>query len=368
MPNIALLHYWLTNRRGGENVLAEICRLFPDADLFTHAWNPEQITEPFNQHQIHESFIASLPGARRGCQKYLPLMPTALRRLDLSSYDLLISSESGPVKGVRKRPDAIHICYCHTPMRYLWDMYQEYYDHAGIGGKIGMRLFRNYLRRYDLASADGVDYFIANSRFIAERISRIYHRESTVIYPPVDTAYFRPDGKTQKQDYYLFVGQLNEYKRPDLAVEACLRLNRKLILVGDGECRSILEKRCGENPNIIFAGRSSREALRHYYAEARALLFPGIEDFGIVPLEAQAAGTPVIAFGAGGALETVLDQKTGLFFSAANSASLCEAMEQFEAMHWNPDAAIRHAESFNPQRFRDQISAFVTLHVPHCLV
>ena len=359
MPNIALLHYWLTNMRGGENVLAEFCRLYPQADIFTHAWNPAAVKEPFNTHRITETFIASLPGARSGCQKYLPLMPAALRRLDLSQYDLLISSESGPVKGVTKRRGAVHICYCHTPMRYLWDMYREYYANAGLGGKIGMRLFRDSLRRYDLKSAEGVDHFIANSRFVAERIKRIYNRESTVIYPPVETAFFRSGRTSDRKDYYLYVGQLIPYKRPDLALEASLRLGRKLVLVGDGECRAALEKRCAGNPDIVFAGRATGETLRRYYAEARALIFPGVEDFGIVPLEAQAAGTPVIALGRGGALETVRDGETGLFFSQPEVDSLCEAVRYFEEKEWDPELISQHSEKFNPQRFRDEFSAFV---------
>lgn len=360
MSEIALLHYWLTNMRGGENVLAEFCRLYPDADIFTHAWNPQTVKEPFCKHRIHESFISRLPGARSGCQKYLPLMPTALRQLDLSEYDVLISSESGPAKGVRKAPGALHICYCHTPMRYLWDMYQEYYDNAGIAGKLGMRLFRDYLRRYDLASAEGVDHFVANSRFVAERIQRIYHRDSTVIYPPVDTAFFREAETGDKQDYYLYVGQLIDYKRPDLAVESCLKLKRKLVIVGDGNCRAKLEKRCAGNSDIVFAGRCSGDLLRQYYAGARALLFPGVEDFGIVPLEAQATGTPVIALGRGGALETVRDRETGLFFDTPDAEALCEAIERFEASTWNARRCAEHAEKFNPQRFRDEFSAFVT--------
>ncbi len=222
----ALLHYWLVNRRGGENVLAEFCRLWPEADIFTHAWNPEAIGEPFSSHRIVESFIGRLPGARRNCQKYLPLMPAAIRRLDLSGYKLIVSSESGPIKGVRKPKEALHVCYCHTPMRYLWDMYEDYYRTTGPAGKAAMRIFRDYLRRYDLASAGSVDAFIANSGFVADRIRRIYGRESTVIYPPVESGFFREAAGSPKEDYYLFVGQLIAYKRPDLAIAACRKLGR----------------------------------------------------------------------------------------------------------------------------------------------
>ncbi len=354
----ALLHYWLINMRGGENVLEEFCRLFPDADLYTHACDPNRISRDLAARRIHETFIGKLPGARRSCQKYLPLMPMALKRLDLAEYDLLISSESGPVKGVRKGPDALHICYCHTPMRYLWDMYDDYYRWAGPAGKLGMRLFRNYLRRCDLESAESVDHFIANSRFVAERIKRIYGRESEVIHPPVDTAYFSGLSR-EPEDYYLFVGQLNEYKRPDLALGACMQLGRRLVIVGDGPMRQKLEKSAAASPFIRFTGQCSREELRQLYAGARALLFPGTEDFGIVPLEAQAAGAPVIALGAGGALETILPDQTGLFFDMPSTASLLGALEEFESRSWDPVHCRKQAETFTQARFRREFSAFL---------
>ena len=226
MEKVALLHYWLTNMRGGENVLAEFCRLFPEADIFTHAWNPEKVREPFASHRITETFIGRLPLARRKCQMYLPLMPSALARLDLSGYDLILSSESGPVKGIRKPAGARHVCYCHTPMRYIWDMYDDYYRAAGVGGRIAMRLFRDFMRRYDLRSAESVDMFLANSRFVAERIKRIYGRDSTVVYPPVDADCFVRQGEDERKGYYLFTGQLISYKRPELALRACLRMGR----------------------------------------------------------------------------------------------------------------------------------------------
>ena len=358
MSKVALLHYWLTNMRGGENVLAEFCALYPRADIYTHAWNPAVAAMPFGGHRVVESFIGRLPGARRGCQKYLPLMPMALRRWDLHDYDLILSSESGPVKGVEKAPGAVHVCYCHTPMRYLWDMYADYYARAGWGGKLGMKLFTKYLRRYDLASADKVDYFIANSRFVADRIWRLYGRESAVIHPPVDTEAFSP-AAAPKGDYYLFVGQLTGYKRPDLAVAACLRLNRKLVLVGDGEAAGELKRMAAGNKNIVFEGRADRWRLRSLYAGARALLFPGVEDFGIVPLEAQASGTPVVAFEAGGALETVKSEETGVFFSKPTADSLAAALELCEGTSWKTETLVMQAARFGRERFRREIAAFI---------
>jgi glycosyltransferase involved in cell wall biosynthesis len=356
---VALLHYWLTNMRGGENVLTEFCRMFPSADIFTHAYNPAVIDNVITSHQVHTSFIGKLPRAKVDCQKYLPLMPAATRKLDIDAYDLIISSESGPIKGIRKPQNATHVCYCHTPMRYLWDMYDDYYHNTNLAGKIAMRLFTPYLRSYDLKSADSVDHFIANSHFVAERIKRIYGRDASVIHPPVNTEFFS-QGQYVKRDYYLFVGQLIPYKRPDLAIAACQKLNRPLVIVGDGPLRKKLQKQACGAANITFVDRRDHENLRKLYAEAKALLFPGVEDFGIVPLEAQAAGTPVIALGKGGALETIVSGKTGLFFKEATEEALSNAIEEFEALRFEPDDLKQHAAKFNPTRFRNEISSFLT--------
>ena len=356
----ALLHYWLTNRRGGENVFREIANLFPAADIYTHAYNPAVMCDWFEGHPIHETFIGRmLPFARTKCQIYLPLMFRAARQIDLSDYDLIISSESGPIKGINKPAHARHICYCHTPMRYLWDMYEEYYRTAGIGGKIAMKMFRHSLRRADLKSADSVDTFVANSKFVARRIRRIYKRESQVIYPMVNYKFFSSGEKVEKKDYYLLAGQLVSYKRPDIAIGACLRLGRKLVIVGSGPRVDELKRKVGSNDHIQFVGRVSDEELRRRYAEARALLFPGVEDFGIVPLEAMSAGTPVLALGVGGALETVVDGQTGLFFTAQTAGSLCSCIEEFESRTWNPTACQMRAAKFGPEHFRQAFRALV---------
>ena len=353
---VALLHYWLINLRGGEKVLAELASLYPEADIFTHACDPSKIAAAFEGHRIHETFIGKLPLAKKHCQKYLPLMPLALKQLTLEGYDLIISSESGPVKGIRKPAGARHVCYCHTPMRYLWDMYDDYYKQAGVMGRAAMALFKNYLRSYDLKSADSVDDFIANSNFVRERIRRIYNRDASVIHPPVDTSFFRA-GQYEKKDYYVFVGQLIPYKHPELAVHACRKLGRKLVVVGDGSMKEELQRIAG--PGIIFTGRLSGEKMRRCYAEARALLFPGVEDFGIVPVEAQAAGTPVIALGRGGALETVVPGRTGLFFPECSVDSLAEAILEFEAASWESGACREQAEHFSTEIFRSRIQNFM---------
>ena len=349
----ALLHYWLTTLRGGEHVLAEFCRMFPEADIYTHAWDPTRVGEPFSRHRITETFISGLPGARRNCQKYLPLMPAALRKLDLSGYDLIVSSESGPVKGIRKPAGAFHICYCHTPMRYLWDMYQDYYAAASLPARLAMRLFSGPLRKYDLRSAETVDSFIANSRFVADRIKRIYDRDSKVVYPPVDTEFFGGGEPATKGGYYLFVGELIAYKRPDLVLEFARRSGRAVVIAGDGPRAG--ELRHAAPGNVTFAGRPTRDELRQLYAGAQALIFPGVEDFGIVPVEAQAAGTPVIAFGGGGALETVLDGRTGVFFDRQEPEALCQAVERFEALSFDAAAIRAHAEEFSAAKFRSAI-------------
>lgn len=355
----ALLHYWLTNRRGGENVFRKICGMFPQGDIFTHAYNAQVMDGWFGGRHVTESFIGRLPFARTKCQAYLPLMPLASRSLKLDGYDLIISSESGPIKGVRKPRGARHICYCHTPMRYLWDLYEDYYRMAGVAGKIAMRIFRDYLRREDLKSADSVDVFVANSHFVAERIQRIYGRSAEVVYPMVDFDFFSHSISDARGDGYLLAGQLVSYKRPDIALLACLKMNRKLKIVGSGEQIEHLRALAKGSPNIEFLGRVSNEDLRRAYTEARALLFPGVEDLGIVPLEAQAAGTPVIAYGVGGARETVVAGETGLFFRQQSVDSLCEAMEEFEAKRWKAEDCRENAARFSPAVFHRAFRAVI---------
>jgi glycosyltransferase involved in cell wall biosynthesis len=362
----ALLHYWLTNMRGGEKVLAALGEMLPDADIFTHAYIPEKVPE-FSRFNVSESFIARLPLGRKHPQAYLPFMPVATRSLKLDGYGLIVSSESGPIKGIRKPKGVRHVCYCHTPMRYLWDMHDEYYRSAGFGGKLAMKLFTGYLRKEDLKSAEAVDDFVANSAFVAERIRRIYGRESTVVHPPVDVDFFgasiqcpHPEGLEPKS-YYLYAGELRDYKRPDLAVETCLRMGRKLVVVGNGKMRESLMRRIDGKGEIVFLGRVSDDGLRSVFANARALLFPGVEDFGIVPVEAQAAGTPVIALGKGGALETVREGVTGLFFGSQIAESLCGAIEAFEAKRWDSDACRKNASKFSASAFKSRMRGILQL-------
>ena len=354
----ALLHYWLTNLRGGEKVLAALAGMYPDADIFTHAfgkgmWDAESAEPRWRGHRVRESFVAKLPFGRRKPQAFLPFMPAASRRLDLSVYDLILSSESGPIKGVAKRPDQKHVCYCHTPMRYVWDMRDDYYAAAGFGERLAMDLWTDYMRRADLKSADAVDTFVANSAFVAERIRRIYGRAATVVHPPVDVGFFA--GDYMKEDYYLLAGELIAYKRPDLALAACTKMGRRIVVLGQGKLRARLEKQYAGNPRVTFLGRVDDEGLKAAYGRARALIFPGVEDFGIVPVEAQAAGTPVIAFGKGGALETVREGETGLFFREPTEAALCAALETFEARTWSAEACRAAVAHFGLARFQAEM-------------
>ena len=340
----ALLHYWLTNVRGGEKVLAALGEMLPEADIFTHAYRPERFGEPSRKrlwgHCVKESLVAGLPFGRRKPQAYLPLMPMASRSLGLDGYDLIVSSESGPIKGIRKPKGARHVCYCHTPMRYLWDMHDEYYRSAGMLGKLSMKLFTSYLRREDLKSAESVDEFVANSAFVAERIKRIYGRDSVVVHPPVDVEFFSAAERTAG-DYYLFVGAPVAYKRLDLARAACAKMGRELVVAGGGV--------------------ATDEELRGLYAGAKALLFPGLEDFGIVPVEAQAAGCPVIAYGAGGALETVVEGRTGMFFKEQTIESLCAAIEEFESQEIAGAACRENARRFAKSVFTDKMNGLLSV-------
>ena len=289
-------------------------------------------------------------------------MPHALKRWDLSPYDLLISSESGPIKGIRKPAHTHHLCYCHTPMRYLWDLADDYYRRAGLLGKVAMRTFTPSLRRYDLWSAEQVDTFIANSNFVAERIQRIYHREATVIYPPVDVARFAA-APEQERTAWLWLGALVPYKAPDLLIEAFRGTRHQLIVAGDGPLLPTLRANAPEN--VTFLGRVSDEELPNLYARAKGLLFPGIEDFGIVPVEAQAAGTPVLALRGGGALETVREGETGLFFDAPTPQAIRDVLDAAEAKTWDRAALRANAERFAPEVFDASLSALLnTLPLP----
>jgi glycosyltransferase involved in cell wall biosynthesis len=366
---IALVHYWFVNYRGGERVVEEMARLFPRADLFSLVVNPEALPNSLRGRSIHTSFVQKLPGSHRWHRRLLPLYPLALEQFDLSDYDLVISSESGPAKGVLTSARTCHLCYCHSPMRYLWDFYHHYRNSAGIGkwSQPVFTLASHYLRMWDAASADRVDYFAANSQNVAARIRKTYRRDSTVIYPPVNVAAGYLAQSTE--DFYLVVGQFVDYKRMDLAISACTRLNRRLHVVGEGPQYTHLRKLAG--PSVRFCGPLSDEDLRKEYAKCRALLFPGEEDFGIVPVEALSFGRPVIAFGRGGVTESIRglrpdsdlspEHTTGVFFDEQSVDALVDAIHAFE---WNehrfcPSFIKSQATRFAPENFRRHFSKFL---------
>jgi glycosyltransferase involved in cell wall biosynthesis len=305
---------------------------------------------------VFTSFINRLPGAKKLYQLYMPLMPRALYGFDLRAYDLVISSEAGPAKGIVPNPNAYHICYCHSPMRYFWDLYHEYLHTANWLVRFFMKLMGPSLRLWDISSANLVDRFITNSHYVAKRIRRYYHREAEVVYGPVGIEKFL-GLKRDPQDFYLFFGQLVGYKRLDLAVAACGRSGRKLVVLGGGGRKRDLKKN-KKNALISFVGRVSDEELGGYFSRTRALLFPGIEDFGIIPVEANAAGCPVIAYRDGGVLDSVKENSTGIFFDEQSPEALINAMDRFEAMEDRftcREAFTRQVEQFSKEAFLERI-------------
>lgn len=354
---VAIVHYWFVSMRGGEKVVENLLELFPQADLYSHVVDRDKLSAMLAARRIETSFINRMPWAKEKYQSYLPFMPLALEQLDLRNYDLVISSESGPAKGVLTESGTCHVCYCHTPMRYLWDMYPEYVRQVPGLLRPLARLIMHYLRLWDVASANRVDHFIANSKFIAGRINKHYRRQAEVIYPPVDIDQFQvsPDNS----GFYLMVGQVIPYKKADLAVDAFKQIDGQLVVIGEGSMLTDLKRRASSN--VTFLGRQDWSVIVDHYARCRALLFPGIEDFGIVPVEAMASGKPVIAFGAGGALETVIDGLTGVYFHEQTVAGLIDAVHRFESLEESFDPAqIRaHAEQFSASQFRARITSFV---------
>ncbi len=354
---VAIVHYWLVTMRGGEKVVEELCKIYPQAEIFTLVCDPEKLSPLLKSKKIHTSFLQKIPGARRHYQKMLPLMPFALEQFDLQAYDLVISSESGPAKAVVARPDALHVCYCHSPMRYVWDHYHVYRRDLGRLGKFVMTIAAPFLRIWDVTTSARVDAFIANSAHVARRIRRVYNREATVIYPPVAVDDFKPVDETG--DFYLCAGQLVAYKRVDIAVRAFTRLNKRLVVIGEGAQMAELKKIAG--PTIEFLGFQPFAALKDNLARCKALIFPGEEDFGILPVEAMASGRPVIAYDSGGARETVTSDAVGIKFPEQTEESLIEAVRKFEANEARFDKAAirRHAESYSAAVFRKRISDFI---------
>jgi len=346
---VAIIHYWLVGMRGGEKVIEALCEMYPQADIFTHVYVPEMVSDRIRKHRIIPTFINSLPRVRRMYRTYLPLMPLALEQLDLRGYDLVISSESGPSKGIIAPSDSLHVCYCHTPMRYIWNMYHDYRSSAGLVTRLMMPPLSHYLRMWDVTSALRVDSFVANSATVARRIHKYYGADSVVVHPPVDTSAFSIAAASELGDYYLMAGELVSYKRPDLAVRAFNDMQLKLVVIGGGEMFDEIRRIAG--PTVTVMGPQPFDLLRQYYARCRALIFPGEEDFGMVPVEAMASGRPVIAFGRGGATETVADGLSGVFFSEQTTDAISSAVKRLADLTIDSEKIAAHADQFGREQF-----------------
>jgi glycosyltransferase involved in cell wall biosynthesis len=354
---VAIVHYWLVGMRGGEKVIETLCRIYPEADIFTHVYVPDAVSNVIRSHRVITTFINKLPRAPRFYKNYLPLMPMALEQIDLRPYDLIISSEAGPAKGIVPPPNSFHVCYCHSPMRYIWNMYHEYRESTGIVKRAAMLPIAHYLRTWDAVSANRVDQYIANSRNVASRIHRYYGRSAEVIPPPVDVDAFEVLDESAVGDFYLMVGELVPYKRPELAVQAFNQMKIPLVVIGGGELLQHIRKIAG--PTVKVLGPQPFETLRYYYARCRALIFPGEEDFGIVPVEAMASGRPVIAYGRGGALETVIPGLSGVHFSTQSVDAIVEAERECRSTRFYPHKIVAHARAFRAERFVARFSAYV---------
>lgn len=348
---VALVHDWLIHMRGGEKVLESLAEIFPDATIYTLFSNRKKLTPVLQRMRIKNSFLHHLPGIRSYYGWLLPLLPFVIRTLRIKETDVVISSSHCVAKGVQIPKAAVHLCYCHTPMRYLWGFEAVYFKKFP---KWFLRILAPVLqglRQWDIATSKGVDYFFCNSETVRNRIEKIYGRDAIVIHPPVDAEFFKPNSARQKKSYYLIVSALTPYKRVDLAIEAFNHWDRELVVAGEGP-EWVSYQRKAQTPNIRLLGKVSGEKLRELYSHAQALIFPQEEDFGIVPLEAQACGTPVIAFARGGALESV---KEGVFFQEQSPAAIRKAVLEFETKKFDAEVLRQQALQFDKRLFKNKI-------------
>ncbi|MBL8094673.1 MAG: glycosyltransferase [Anaerolineales bacterium] len=361
--SLVLIHDWLNQIGGAEDVLEKLVDRYPGAPIYTSIYAPELMPAMYRRWPIRTSFMDRLPGVHQHHQPYLPLYPLAFERFDLRGHTVLLSNKSGFCHGVRKPEGARHICYCLTPTRYVWN-FDDYAGREGLGPAVRLALqpMLAWMRRWDRRAADGVDTFIAISTTVQERIARIYERESTIIYPPVDTTRFAAAPSAARGRYLLSLGRLIPYKRVDLAVEACTRLGLELWVAGSGRDRARLEKLAG--PTIRFLGRVPEAEVPGLFANARAFLFPGLEDFGIAPVQALAAGTPVVAFAGGGALDTVRDGENGLLFREQTVESLAAALDRLDGLEFERAAVRATAAPFDTAAFLAQIADAVARAAP----
>ncbi|OGZ36065.1 MAG: glycosyl transferase [Candidatus Portnoybacteria bacterium RIFCSPLOWO2_12_FULL_39_9] len=354
---VALVHDYLNQYGGGERVLEALCQIFPEAPIYTLLYDEKRTGGAFRHKKIYTSFLQKIPWLKSHHRPFLIFMPLAIEQFDLSSYDLVLSDSASYAKGVITRPNTLHICYCHTPTRYAWDDSHRYIEEFGYPALIKKitPFFMNYIRLWDSQAAQRVDKFIANSHFVAQRIRKYYHREAVVIHPPVKTNFFQISSNTD--DYFLMVGRFLSYKRFDLAIEAFNQLGWPLKIIGDGPQRNQLKKLA--KSNIEFLGLLTDEKLKNTYAHCRAFIFPQEEDFGIVALEAMSAGRPIIAYRAGGILETVKEGVTGLFFDQQTTECLIETLKKFNRSDFDPRVIRQHALEFDEEVFKERIKEFV---------
>lgn len=355
-PRVAIVHDWLVTYGGGERVVELLHEVFPQAPVYTLVYDKKNLSPVFDDYDVRTTYLQKIPGAVHWYKNLLTLMPGAFERLDLTEYDIVISSCSSCSKGVITRADAVHICYCHTPIRYIWSHYHEYRNHSGWLKRLLIPFLTHRIRMWDFQAAQRVDFFLANSKTTAQRIKKYYGRESNVVYPGVHMNE-RPASE-QPEEFYLVVGRFTHYKRIDLAVQACTNLKRRLIVVGGGDEEKTLREIAGDC--VTFAGRLSDEEICDLYWSAKAFLFPGEEDFGITPVEAQSAGCPVIAYGRGGATESVIDKKTGVFFYEQTVEAMEDAIERFEreGVLLNRLEIQQTAMRFSQENFKQQVSDF----------
>lgn len=348
----AIVHDWFCNMGGADKVIEAFLEIMPDSPVYTSCYLEKSLTPRLKAADIKASFLQKHLNQRKdNHQNFLPFMPLAFENFDMNEYDIVLSSSSCCAKGVITRPGAVHICYCHTPMRYAWEYFGEYTeDMKPLKRKI-VGLVMNYMRIWDVISANRVDYFFANSQNVANRIWKHYRRKATVVYPAIETEYFTPGN--EDGDFYLCVSRLVKYKRVDLAIEACNQLQLPLVVFGQGAEYKRLKKMAG--PTIQLMGRQPDEMIRDYYRKCKAFIFPGEEDFGMTPLEAQACGRPVIAYGKGGALETVIDGETGVFFHEQTVESVIEGIKKLDSLEVKKSICRANAERFSEQAFKENL-------------
>ncbi len=354
---VAIVHDWLTIPGGSEQVVLELLEMVPAAELFTSIYDPAPWPAAITARTVHSSFLNRIPGASRHYPKLLPLMNRAFRSFDLGGFDLVLSSSHACAKNVRTRPGTLHVCYCHTPMRYAWEEGFMEGEQMARAARLLLPPLLAWLRRQDLAGASGPDVFVANSALVAERIERFYGRTAEIVHPPVDVEHFLALPREPGEQYLVF-GRVVPYKRVDLAVAACARLGRGLQVAGDGRALAAVRAEAADS-GVQLLGKVSGPERDRLFARARALLFPGEEDFGIVPVEAQAAGVPVIAYRVGGAAETVVDGRTGVLFEEQSAGALASAIERFEGLELDAAAARENARRFGRERFRAEMARVI---------